>query len=65
MFPAIGRVYANDKARRELGWRPEYDFRRIIDRLVAGKGVTTPLAQIVGAKGYHTRVFADGPFPVE
>ncbi len=63
MFASIGRVYANEKARRELGWKPEYDFRRIIDRL--GAGVTTPLAQAIGAKGYHDQVFADGPFPVE
>ncbi len=65
MFASIGRVYANEKARRELGWKPEYDFRRIIDRLGAGDGVMTPLAQAIGAKGYHAQVFADGPFPVE
>jgi UDP-glucose 4-epimerase len=26
MFPSIERVYVNDRARNELGWRPRYDF---------------------------------------
>lgn len=36
MFPGIERVYVNERARRELGWQPRYDFRRIIDCLRAG-----------------------------
>jgi UDP-glucose 4-epimerase len=31
MFPGIDRVYVNEGARIELGWRPQYDFARIID----------------------------------
>jgi UDP-glucose 4-epimerase len=65
MFPSIDRVYANERARNELGWRPQYDFESIIDRLKGGEDVRSPLAQLVGSKGYHAEVFADGPFPVE
>jgi UDP-glucose 4-epimerase len=65
MFDSIGRVYSNEKARRDLGWNPEYDFKRIIDRLSAGDGVATPLARVIGVKGYHDRTFVDEPFPVE
>jgi len=35
MFPSIGRVYVNDRAQRELGWQPRYDFRYVIERLRA------------------------------
>ena len=31
MFPGIDRVYVNERARNELGWRPRYDFAHIID----------------------------------
>jgi nucleoside-diphosphate-sugar epimerase len=64
MFPDIGRVYVNEKARRELGWQPSYDFRRIIECLKVGEDTLGPLARTVGAKGYHRRTFADGPYPV-
>jgi UDP-glucose 4-epimerase len=65
MFPVIDRVYANGRARKELGWMPRYDFPSIIERLRAGEDLRSPLARLVGAKGYHAQVFADGPFPVE
>jgi hypothetical protein len=61
----IGRVYVNAKARAELGWRPEYDFARIIRELGTGGSVAGPLARQIGAKGYHAQRFADGPYPVE
>jgi UDP-glucose 4-epimerase len=64
MFPGIERVYVNERARRELGWRPTYDFRRIIGCLRAGEDPRSPLARAVGSKGYHDRTFADGPYPV-
>ena len=64
MFPAIERVYVNERARRELGWQPRYDFQRIIDCLRAGGAPRSPLARAVGSKGYHDREFADGPYPV-
>ena len=51
MFPTIDRVYVNERARRDLGWRPRYDFRAAIDRLRAGTDFRSPLARAVGAKG--------------
>jgi UDP-glucose 4-epimerase len=65
MFPSIDRVYVNERARDELGWLPRYDFHSLLDRLNKGGDVRNPLAQLVGSKGYHAQVFADGPFPVE
>jgi UDP-glucose 4-epimerase len=65
MFPSIDRVYVNERARNELGWLPRYDFHSVIDRLKRGDDVRSPLAQLVGSKGYHAQLFADGPFPVE
>jgi nucleoside-diphosphate-sugar epimerase len=53
MFGVIDRVYVNDRARAALGWRPRYDFRTVLDRLKAGQDPRSPLAQAVGAKGYH------------
>jgi UDP-glucose 4-epimerase len=65
MFPSIGRVYINRRAREELGWQPRYDFKLILDRLAAGDDLRSPLARAIGSKGYHAAVFADGPYPVE
>ncbi|WP_437677773.1 NAD-dependent epimerase/dehydratase family protein [Sorangium sp. So ce131] len=65
MFPSIDRVYVNERARKELGWRPRYDFRYVLDRLIAGEDPRSPLARAVGSKGYHDHKFAEGPFPVE
>jgi nucleoside-diphosphate-sugar epimerase len=65
MFPSIGRVYVNDRARNELGWQPRYDFSHIISRLRAGDDLRSPLAQVIGSKRYHAKVFSDGPYPVE
>jgi nucleoside-diphosphate-sugar epimerase len=64
MFPGIERVYVNERARRELGWQPRYDFRRVIACLSGGEDPRSPLARAVGSKGYHDRAFADGPYPV-
>jgi UDP-glucose 4-epimerase len=55
MFPSIDRVYVNERARKELGWEPRYDFHSIIDRLKKGDDVRSPLAQLVGSKGYHAQ----------
>ena len=65
MFPGIGRVYVNARARKELGWQPRSDFRSQIERLKAGKDWRSPLARAVGSKGYHVEEFAEGPYPVE
>jgi len=65
MFPCINRVYVNERARCELGWRPRYDFARIIDLVSAGEEPRSELARAIGSKGYHSDTFADGPYPVE
>ena len=65
MFPGIDRVYVNERARRELGWQPRYDFGRILECIEANEPAGSPLAQAVGSKGYHAVSFADGPYPVE
>jgi nucleoside-diphosphate-sugar epimerase len=69
MLPGIDRVYVNERARDELGWRPRYDFRFIVNQLRnqlrAEEDIRSPLAQFVGSKGYHAEVFAEGPYPVE
>lgn len=53
MFPSIERVYVNERARRDLGWRPRYDFRFVLDRLKAGEDPRSALSRAVGSKGYH------------
>ncbi|MEQ8935188.1 MAG: NAD(P)-dependent oxidoreductase [Amphiplicatus sp.] len=65
MFPSIERVYDNARARADLGWRPKYDFRYIVERLKADEDPRSALAQAIGSKGYHDEAFDDGPYPVE
>jgi UDP-glucose 4-epimerase len=65
MFPSIGRVYVNDRARDELAWRPRQDFASIIERLRAGGDLRSPLARLVGSKGYHPTTLAGRPYPFE
>jgi UDP-glucose 4-epimerase len=55
MFSEIERVYVNERARKELGWQPRYDFRYVLDRLGAGADPRSALARAVGSKGYHAR----------
>jgi UDP-glucose 4-epimerase len=65
MFPRIDRVYVNERARRDLDWRPKFDFGRILELIKTGRTPGSALAQVVGAKGYHAETFADGPYPVD
>ncbi len=65
MFPSVGRVYVNQRARAELGWQPRYDFKFVLERLAAGDDLRSPLGQRIGSKGYHAETFEDGPYPVE
>jgi hypothetical protein len=65
MAPSIDRVYVNERARTELGWEPVYDFKTVVDRLAAGEDFRSPLARLIGSKGYHAEQFGDGPYPVE
>jgi UDP-glucose 4-epimerase len=65
MFPHFDRVYVNALARQELGWHPKYDFRHVLDCLRDGREWRSPLALVVGAKGYHNQIFEDGPYPLK
>src|SRR4051812_13231917 len=60
MFDGIERVYVNERARRDLGWAPRWDFRHALDRLAAGEEPRSELAIAVGAKGYHAE--STGPY---
>ncbi len=63
MLPGIGRVYVNDRARRELGWEPRHDFSRVIARLRSDDDFRSPLARMIGSKGYHARASGHAPSP--
>ncbi|MEZ5670799.1 MAG: NAD(P)-dependent oxidoreductase [Alphaproteobacteria bacterium] len=65
LFPSIDRVYDSGRAVAALGWRPRYDFGAMLACLRDGRDFRSPLALAVGAKGYHDRAFADGPYPVD
>ncbi|WP_428409142.1 NAD-dependent epimerase/dehydratase family protein [Hyphococcus sp.] len=65
MFDALDRVYVNDLARKELGWKPETDFVTALERLKRDEYPFHPLKAAIGKKGYHDQVFEDGPFPVD
>ncbi len=65
MVSGIDRVYVNARARAELGWQPRHDFRTLLARLQTDDDIRSPLAREVGRKGYHDRVFRDGPYPLE
>ena len=65
MVPRLDRVYVSERARKELGWRPRYDFPFLIEQLRAGQDIRSPLAGQVGSKGYHAEPFAGGPYPVD
>lgn len=65
MAPAIDRVYVNRRARDELGWRPRHDFASLVERLRGGGDIRSPMAKLVGAKGYHAESFGEGPYPVD
>jgi UDP-glucose 4-epimerase len=62
MFPSIERVYVNERARRELGWSPDYDFAHALARLAASEEWRSPLARSIGTKGYHA--FPHGVYTV-
>src|ERR1051325_8933646 len=47
MFPTIDRVYVNDRARRDLVWRPRYDFRAVLERLARGEYPRSDLAAVI------------------
>jgi len=64
MFPKIERVYVNDKARKQLGWTPTYDFQHVLDCIKNETDFRSTLAVEIGIKGYHEASFESGPYPV-
>lgn len=64
-YPAFDRVYDNHKARQELGWAPQWDYRKVIAGSRSDYWHRSDLALSIGRKGYHDQEFEDGPFPVE
>lgn len=65
MAQGIDRVYVNQRARNELGWTPKHDFASLLARVAVGEDMRSPLARLVGSKGYHAQAFHDGPYPVD
>ncbi|MFK8048378.1 MAG: NAD-dependent epimerase/dehydratase family protein [Halioglobus sp.] len=65
MFDRIDRVYVNEAARLDLGWTPKYDFNHVLERHQNGQSSLSEIATAVGIKGYHDRLFSDGPYPVD
>ena len=65
MFDTLDRVYVNDLAREELGWRPQVDFASALEQLKQDLSPFSNLKDQIGKKGYHDEVFEDGPFPVD
>ncbi|HXC20208.1 MAG TPA: NAD(P)-dependent oxidoreductase, partial [Steroidobacteraceae bacterium] len=53
MAPSIDRVYVNELAKSQLGWRPRYDFASVIGYLRAAQDFRSSLGRAVGSKGYH------------
>src|SRR5271157_2878155 len=49
MFPKIDRVYDNALARRDLGWRPQWSFQSVVQRLRESGDIRGPLARRIGA----------------
>lgn len=55
MSPSIDRVYINEKARRDLGWQPSFDFKHVLKCIALGDDPRSPLARAIGSKGYHLK----------
>ncbi len=64
MAERIDRIYDNALARRELGWRPKWDFAAIVARLRETGDIRGPMAKAVGEKGYHPERADGRNYPV-
>jgi UDP-glucose 4-epimerase len=62
MAPSIDRVYDNARARADLGWQPRHDFASVIARIGGGGDLYSPLALLIGSKGYHGDAHGCYPF---
>ncbi|KAF4471668.1 UDPglucose 4-epimerase [Fusarium albosuccineum] len=49
----IDRVYDSSRAVKELGWKPEYTFERVVELVRQRKEWRSELTIRVGRKGYH------------
>ena len=62
-FPSrLDRVYVNDRAGRELGWRPRFDMSAIAEIVARDGTVRTPLSRRVGSKEYVGSTYHRGAF---
>lgn len=62
-FPSrVDRVYVNARARRELGWQPEFDLDAVAAMVAESGTVRTPLSQLVGSKEYADSSYHLGTF---
>ncbi|KAJ4995431.1 UDP-glucose 4-epimerase [Colletotrichum sp. SAR 10_66] len=53
-FPdRVDRVYDSARAVRELGWRPEWTFEKVVGRLARSEDWRSELTHVVGKRGYH------------
>lgn len=53
MTERLDRVYVNALARERLGWQPKTDFAAVVARLAASGDIRSPMAKVIGVKGYH------------
>ena len=53
MFPQLDRVYVNQRARKELGWRPRHDFGQVLRCLAEGTDPRSELS-LAGGQGLIT-----------
>jgi len=64
MFITLDRVYDSTHAQKYLDWNPQYTFARAIKKLNKNSEYRSELALLVGAKGYHSKAFKKGPYPI-
>lgn len=53
MTETLDRVYVNTLARERLGWQPRTDFAAVVARLADSGDIRSPMAKLIGIKGYH------------
>lgn len=63
LFPQIGRVYVNRLAMAELGWRPRYHFRHVLECLRADRDFRSRWRAPSAARAITPRRKAPPPLP--
>ncbi|MDE1995997.1 MAG: NAD(P)-dependent oxidoreductase [Rhizobiaceae bacterium] len=61
LFPDIGRVYVNRLAVEQLGWKPIYDFRHVLDCLRTGRDFRSRSETDIDAED---EMFTEGSRPI-